>query len=246
MKNRKQFVATIALITSISILFVVPEADAQRRRAVGRHIQLGSLSGVVTDAASGEPLAGAEVRIEDSRRTTNSKGEYAFENLAAGTWSVTADRWGYKAETREVQTSSGPSTADFALELAPYVTLTRSSGETERYSAESVEFGYALPFTGTVSSTELTVCTGDPDAPIVLERGSIARIQGPAVRVESACCDKSNGERVTIERKSGEVFDAVILDSCPPYNMYFIGRNLDSGNIVYRRLSETTSIEFPE
>lgn len=236
----------IALITLMSILYVAPEAEAQRRRAVERHTQLGSLSGVVTDAASGEPLAGAEVRIEDSRRVTNSKGEYTFDNLAAGTWSVTANRWGYTAKTREVQIGSGPGTADFALDLAPYVTLTRVSGETERYAAETVEFGYALPFTGTVSSPELTVCTGDPDAPIVLERGSIAQIQGPAERVESACCENFNGEQVTIELKSGEVFDAVILDSCPPYDMYFIGRSLDSSKVVYRRLSETTRIEFPE
>lgn len=244
MKNSNYLPTALALIVLMFTSFVAPDADAQRRRAVERHSTNAALSGVVTDAGTGEPIAGAEVTILGTTRKANNDGEYEFE-IAVGTWEVTAHRWGYTSVTREIEVGQDGATADFELSLAPWVTLTRTGGQTERYATETVEFGYAIPFTGTFSSPELKVCTGDPNEPITIERGSIAQIKGPAQRVDTTCCPNFQGEQINIERKSGETFDAVILDSCPPYEIYFIGRNLDTRSVIYRRLTEVDLIAFP-
>ena len=244
MKNRNYLPTAFALIVLLFTSLMASDADAQRRRAVDRHSTNSVLSGVITDAGTGEPIAGAEVTILDTTRKADSEGLYEFP-IAEGTWQVTASRWGYTAVTREIEVGAGGATADFALTLAPWVTLTRSSGEIERFALDTVEFGYVIPFTGTFSNPELTLCTGDPNEPIVLEAGSIARLIGPALRVDTACCSNFKGEQINVERKSGETFDAVILDSCPPYEIYFIGRNLDTRSTTYRRLSEVDLIEFP-
>ncbi len=245
MKNRHSLAITIALIALILTSFVAPDAQAQRRRSVDRHSTVAILHGIVTDAATGDPLPDATVTIKSTERYTDSEGFYEFDTIAPGTWTVTADRWGYLPSSREIVVSTGENTADFALDLAPSVIVTRTTGEVEHYAAETVKFGYVVPFAGTFASETLTVCTGDPEMPTTLERGSIARIQGPATRVSTPCCPNFNGEQITIDPKDGAAFEAVILDSCPPNDIYFIGRSVDTGKSIHRRLSEVTLIEFP-
>lgn len=246
MKNRNSLTAAIVVAILLSVSFMAPDAEAQRRRAVERHTDTGTLVGVVTDASTGAVLASAEVTIAGTTRLTNEDGEYKFDKVAVGHWSVTAKRWGYGATTREITIGLGENRADFGLQLSPWVTLTRENGDVERFAFDTVKFGYAIPFTGTVTSPTLNVCTGSPNEPIQLLPGSIARIEGPAERVSTPCCPKFDGEEVGIQLKTGETFKAVLLDSCPPYDMYFIGRGLDSEGTTFRRFSEISSIEFPQ
>lgn len=49
-----------------------------------------TIAGHVTQAVSGNPIAGAEVHVGDSSTTTNSQGAYSVSGLAAGTYAVTA------------------------------------------------------------------------------------------------------------------------------------------------------------
>lgn len=237
-----------ATIVAILVLFssVAPRAEAQRRHTVTRHTAQSTLSGVVLDSASSEPVPDVDVTIQNLMTKTDENGEFEFEALAAGTWEITVDRWGYQGITREIEIVSGQNSADFTLELLPFIVVTRTDDSTERFSVDSVEYGYVVPFTGTFASKTLKVCTGNPDEPINLEAGDIAEVRGPATRVETPCCPKFQGEQVTIQRRDGSTFDAVVLDSCPPYDIYFIGRSLDRGLVVYSRLSETSLIEYPQ
>jgi len=94
----------------LAFLFV-PEASAQE----------GRITGTVTDAASGEPLPGANVLIEGTSTgtTTDSNGEYALEGVNPGTYSVEASFVGYESTLREgVEVEAGQSST-VTFQLSP-------------------------------------------------------------------------------------------------------------------------------
>src|ERR1043166_6992830 len=79
---------------------------------------LGSITGRVTDAATGQPLALAQVSVGGTvlGRVTDDSGRYSIPGVPAGLHQVTAKRVGYAAMTVNVTVSDGgTATADFAL-----------------------------------------------------------------------------------------------------------------------------------
>lgn len=101
------------------------------------HAQSGAISGrVVTEA--GEPVRGAQVRVEGNGITTGGvtdpAGRYAVTVPGAGTYSVSARSLGYRPAEREVALAdAGTATLDLTLGTAPValsgvvVSATRSS-----------------------------------------------------------------------------------------------------------------------
>ena len=87
-------------------------------------VTYGTVSGTVTDTATGKPISGAAVTASDRSVTTGSSGGYTLE-LAPGTYSLTTAVYGYVAKTATgVQVTRGQTTSqDFALAAAPTVTL---------------------------------------------------------------------------------------------------------------------------
>ena len=75
-----------------------------------------SISGVVTDASTGEALIGANVYLKalSTGATTNSDGVYVVENIPRGTYEVAASYVGYIKETQNKQVLSDV-TLDFSL-----------------------------------------------------------------------------------------------------------------------------------
>jgi hypothetical protein len=69
----------------------------------------GSVSGTVTDVASGAPLAGATVTYSGGSVITNGSGQYSFPSLAEGTYSFTAGATGYGPQTRTAGVGPGAS-----------------------------------------------------------------------------------------------------------------------------------------
>lgn len=59
-----------------------------------------NLYGVVTDADTGLPIEGVTVTINGFVTTTNAAGEYAFEGLAPGGYTVTFWKDGYETVVR--------------------------------------------------------------------------------------------------------------------------------------------------
>jgi subtilisin family serine protease len=83
----------------------------------------GTLTGTVTDAGSGTPIAGATVTAvgPDTERstTTDAAGAYDF-TLPVGDYEVTVESFGYVSQTVTVTIAEGGETVqDFALALAP-------------------------------------------------------------------------------------------------------------------------------
>ncbi len=89
-------------------LAAVPPADA------------GALHGTVTDASTGQPIAGATVRIRElgRRDVSHEDGAFHFDGLPAGSYTVAAERIGYAPAERTVRVVDGL-TANAALALTP-------------------------------------------------------------------------------------------------------------------------------
>lgn len=82
--------------------------------------QTGTVTGQVTDAASGRPLESAQVYIEGTAlgTLTNSSGNYLFVNAPPGEHTVIAELVGYRAGSQTVTVAAGETVrADFGLSV---------------------------------------------------------------------------------------------------------------------------------
>jgi TonB-dependent starch-binding outer membrane protein SusC len=82
----------------------------------------GTISGKVTDKATGNPVPSAQVSIVGTTRgaLTSDKGEYTLRAVAPGVLTLRATRIGYAASTQSVTVpASGDVSADFALASTP-------------------------------------------------------------------------------------------------------------------------------
>lgn len=80
--------------------------------------QTGTLTGIVTDAETGETLPGANVLIVELSRgaATNIDGNYTIENVPAGTYTLRITYVGYKTKQQQVNVSSGETVVNAELE----------------------------------------------------------------------------------------------------------------------------------
>ncbi|MBI4520765.1 MAG: carboxypeptidase-like regulatory domain-containing protein, partial [Gemmatimonadetes bacterium] len=101
------------LIGFALLLGVTSWSSAEAQQATG------SLTGVVTDGASGRPLSAAQVFIEGTGLggLTNASGRYLIVNVPAGQHRLRVERIGYTAGVQQVTVTAGQATArDFALQ----------------------------------------------------------------------------------------------------------------------------------
>ncbi len=90
----------------------------------------GSISGVVTDSVTGNPIVGARVcAMRGGNTITNESGEYLIENLTPGDYRVTASAEGYCGKTYPdmVTVVDGQTTTNINFALAPCVPPPRGS-----------------------------------------------------------------------------------------------------------------------
>lgn len=78
----------------------------------------GAISGVVTEAATGNVLGGAGIVTTPatSSTTTNTAGEFFITGVSAGTYTVTASHTGYRNASASVAVTAG-NTAIANIEL---------------------------------------------------------------------------------------------------------------------------------
>lgn len=78
--------------------------------------QVYSVSGTVTNAVTGEPIAGATIAIDGTEltTTTDSNGAYTISGVQAGTYTITASVSGYTAQSQPL-TVDGDEVVNFAL-----------------------------------------------------------------------------------------------------------------------------------
>lgn len=103
----------------------------------------GAVSGAVTFADSGAPVAGALIRIPDTGDsvTTDAEGRFEIFGLAAGTYEIVVERGVLVSDRRTVQVAPGATvTADFAI-LATVQEEVRVTANAPGYRAESAVVG---------------------------------------------------------------------------------------------------------
>ncbi|MDP6966848.1 MAG: carboxypeptidase-like regulatory domain-containing protein, partial [Candidatus Marinimicrobia bacterium] len=85
------------LVVLVVGLFFVGEASAQA-----------TVSGRVTDAATGDPLAGANVMVEGTALgdAADASGSYSISNVPSGAQTVTASMIGYASGSSSVNVPS--------------------------------------------------------------------------------------------------------------------------------------------
>lgn len=173
----------------------------------------GTITGVVTDVATGETLPGANVIIEELSRgaATNVDGEYQIDNVPAGTYTVVASFLGFKRSETTVEVGSGEVTVDFEMEpdyfgLEDVVVtgvgqgtqttkLGFSVGKVDEESLSEVPaVDPANALRGKMSGVTVVQPSGDPSAaPDIRLRGSnsISGDQQPLIIVDGVITDGS-------------------------------------------------------
>ena len=90
--------------------------------------QTGTIEGTVLHESTGEPLAGAEVRIIeiDQQQTTDANGKFVFTDIASGTWTVSVIHEAYTTRTKtliEVQADETTKVKMFLKEVVELETV---------------------------------------------------------------------------------------------------------------------------
>lgn len=78
----------------------------------------GTLTGTVTNAANGDPIAGATVSVNGASTTTNASGAFTLANAPAGARTVTTSASGFTTRTDAVNIPAG-GTLNVSISLVP-------------------------------------------------------------------------------------------------------------------------------
>ena len=128
-----------------SFWLVLGSAGALALPAVVQAQQSGVITGVVTDATSGQPVPAAQLAVVGTNigALTNEAGRYTIRGVPARQVTVRVLRVGYAEQTKTAAvTSNGSATIDFALRQASVAltpVVTTATGQTRR-----VEVGNAI------------------------------------------------------------------------------------------------------
>src|SRR5690606_17401173 len=108
-------------ICGLLLLSVVVSATTLRAQA-------GTIRGTVVDSATGEPVPAVNVRIAELHRAdlTHGPGTFVFERVPPGTYTLVAQRIGYRPKSTRVELKSGDVTvrivlAQTVIQLTPSV-----------------------------------------------------------------------------------------------------------------------------
>ena len=94
---------SLSVLSSVLVLCAAAPGEAQQRELTG------TISGVVTEALIGTPVAGARVEIAATQlgATTGANGRFTIVNVPVGSHTVQARTIGYKVLERTVAVASG-------------------------------------------------------------------------------------------------------------------------------------------
>lgn len=101
-------------------------------------------------SSEGDPIPGAFVVLDDEKKTTNSKGEYFFDNVGIGQHILKVQAYGFNATTSIIDVKE-KGNKPFDIELSEFgVELDSTIEVIARNMEEEFGIGYAPPIRGTV------------------------------------------------------------------------------------------------
>ncbi len=85
---------------------------------------LASLSGIVTDTSTGQPMQGVSVTLGTAGTSTNSSGGYSFNNITPNSYQMTLSKSGYEAGGTMITLIEGTNVKNISMTLTPVPTAT--------------------------------------------------------------------------------------------------------------------------
>lgn len=123
------------------------------------------ITGIATDAASGEPLAGASIRLDNTRwgATADLQGRFQIRNVAAGAYALVASYVGFRTYIQAIEVGQEPLHLTLALE--------RSSLQADEVVVSAIRANEKTATTFTnVSREEIRERNFGQDLPYLLEQ----------------------------------------------------------------------------
>jgi hypothetical protein len=245
---------TLSFALAAAVLVSVPAVSTQaagRRRAVTPPSATGKLtaeiSGTILDDVTGHPVVAAHVTAGTRSANTDAAGKYTIKNITSfhGLINVEVSRSGYATRTQKL-TTGGKQTLDLRLTPGAVAHVRRVDNSTYDIDFDSVEFGYAVAFSGYRSAEFEDFCNAAGN-PVAVDRSEMRRITGPAVMVDNAtCCPGAQTLRVSVELKTGGTSDMFFVDACNGFsNIDLIGRDHTSGQFVDTPFAQIAEVVFP-
>ena len=176
--------------------------------------QMGSVTGTVVDAQSGNPVSDAQILVEGTGRgvLSNSQGRFLVTEVPEGTHTVTVERIGYAAASQTVDVSAtAPAVVSFRLRQTAYelesIVVTGTPGEervrelgnsigqiqAEPLVENSAANNISLILSGSEPGVEFSYGGGGPQAPANIRiRGaaSIALSSEPLIYIDGVRCEQ--------------------------------------------------------
>lgn len=244
MPHCKRFVLSISALAML-LSYPALAANPPRRRATPPPINV-KITGVVTDATNGKPVASADVSIVNSRNkvATDAEGKYTITAQGGYSVGVQASRSGYTAVTKSVP-ATGDVTINFSLQPTPTATVRDTSGNVTQVDVESFKFAYLVPFSGYVSTNTGNFCLADGTAAHP-DRSEISKLIGPATpQTQSKCCTLGPIMSMQVVFKNGTTSTVYLADSCFGNEVDVLGREHSTGQFVYFNLTNVAEVDLP-
>jgi len=249
MTFKSRLVVPVVALLLLTTFSTFAEDKVTKRRSVSPRspgaLITAPVTGTITDAVTGAPIAYAHV--SGGRRSSQTDAQGRFEIKAAegyGEITFEADRSGYLIYYQKLS-GAGPHSLNIKLTPTPTVTVKKTDGSTIQADYENLKFGYAVPFSGFRASESETFCFGANSVADV-HKSQLRRIIGPAVATASACCTNRTAVKVTIEQKTGQMNEVWFVDSCETeYRQDLIVTNHATGEQEDIPFAEIAEIVFP-
>jgi TonB-linked SusC/RagA family outer membrane protein len=190
--------------------------------------QQGTMTGTVTDQATGDPLETARVVLIGTTRieSTGRDGRYTFRGVAPGTYGVRVLRLGYRPETDSASVAADESvTLDFALTPAPVQLdeiVTTATGQQSR-----LEIGNSI---ATIAASQVA-----EEAPIT-EFGNLLSGRAAGVQVLKSSGATGTGTKIRIRGSN-----SVSLSNEPLYYIDGVRMDATADGYAYNIGGQSTS-----
>lgn len=238
---------TIRRVAVLLLALALPifAAGQTKRRAVAPHGPLlATLTGTITDSATGQPVVQATVAVAGRNvAQSDTKGLFTAKLTPGVNVPLSIQRSGYETLTTSANIS-GDATRSFKLVSKPVTTVRTVAGTTIQVDTETIEFGYLAPFSGYVKDTKLNLCAGGGGS-FTPERADIKKITGGAQVNDAACCSRGAIPAINVTLKSGTTTTGGFVDACVGYTVDLIGRDHLTAQPVYVHFPDIAQIDFP-
>lgn len=196
----------------------------------------GAVSGLVRDAETGEPLAGANAFLEGTAlgAATEADGRFRIADVPAGTYTLRVSFVGYVARAVEVEVTDGRTTSvEVALQAAPLDEVVVRGSDSIGEVADRVGVGRAR--SEARSSSEFGG-SGAAPAPAAPPPPASAAPPSPAAEPAARRADRSPDRAATPPRGQAGLLTAGDIDDGLNWDAYlgYVRRTLDGARPTYR------------